>query len=166
VDGLKALLVKGKVNYVILETERIGMVMGTTKTLMDALAEYQIQLVVLERYDTFDNDEVPMARLTTLKMLYPSVTNDSDTPGSILFGKVFKEKNNIMPNQFATRGFDLTFDTILRLFQPESFKEVMAEKASEEVENKFDYAPENGGNYNDGVYILYYDQDLSTKLAQ
>jgi len=166
VDGLKALLVKGKVNYVILETERIGMVMGTTKTLMDALAEYQIQLVVLERYDTFDNDEVPMARLTTLKMLYPSVTNDSDTPGSILFGKVFKEKNNIMPNQFATRGFDLTFDTILRLFQPESFKEVMAEKASEEVENKFDYAQENGGNYNDGVYILYYDQDLSTKLAQ
>lgn len=165
-DALKGMLVKDKVNYVILETERIGMMLGTTKALADALAEYQIQLVVLERYDAFDSDELPLARLTSLKMLYPSVTNDSDTPGSALFAKVFKEKNNVMPNQYATRGFDLTFDTILRLFQPESFKEVSAEKASEQVENKFAYVGEKGGNYNAGVYILYYDQDLSTKLAQ
>ncbi|MDV6170098.1 LysM peptidoglycan-binding domain-containing protein [Flavobacterium sp. DG1-102-2] len=166
VEGLKNMLVKGKVNYVILETERSGMILGTTKTLVDALAEYQIQLVVLERYDAFDNDELPLTRLAVLKMLYPSVTNDSDTPEGILFGRIFKEKNNIMPNQFATRGFDVTFDAILRLFQQDSFKEVMTEKASEAVESKFDYASQNGGNYNTGVYILYYDQDLSTKVAQ
>ncbi|MHA3788620.1 amino acid ABC transporter substrate-binding protein [Flavobacterium hauense] len=166
VDALKAMLVKDRINYVILETERIGMILGTTKALTDALADYQIQLVVLERYDTFDTDELPLTRLTNLKMLYPSVTNDSDTPGSLLFAKVFREKNNVMPNQYATRGFDLTFDTILRLFQPENFKEVTAEKASEQVENKFAYASVKGGNYNTGVYILYYDQDLSTKIAQ
>jgi len=166
VDALKAMLVKDKMNYVILETERIGMMLGTTKALVDVLADYQIQLVVLERYDAFDNDELPLSRLTNLKMLYPSVTNDSDTAGGALFGKVFKEKNNVMPNQYAIRGFDLTFDTILRLFQPESFKETAAEKASEQVENKFAYAKAKGGNYNTGVYILYYDQDLSIKIAQ
>lgn len=166
VDGLKALLVKGRVNYVILETERIGMVLGTTKTLVEALAEYQIQLVVLERYDTFEHDELPLIRLTNLKMLYPSVTNDSDRPQSETFGRLYKEKNGAMPNQYATRGFDLTFDTILRLFQEDGLKEVMAEKASEQVENKFSYAVQGGGNYNTGVYILYYDQDLTTKMAQ
>ena len=36
----------------------------------------------------------------------------------------------------------------------------------EQVENKFAYKVENGGNYNSGVYIMYYDQDLSTKQAQ
>lgn len=166
IDALKGMLVKDRVNYVILETERIGMILGTTKTLADVLPDYQIQLVVLERYDAFESDELPLARLTSLKMLYPSVTNDSDTPAGTLFTKVFREKNNVAPNQYATRGFDLTFDTILRLFQPESFKEVSAEKASEEVENKFAYTSSKGGNYNTGVYILYYDQDLSTKLAQ
>lgn len=166
VDALKGMLVKDKMNYVILETERIGMMLGTTKALVDVLSDYQIQLVVLERYDAFDNDELPLTRLTNLKMLYPSVTNDSDTAGGALFGKVFKEKNNVMPNQYAIRGFDLTFDTILRLFQPESFKETTAEKASEQVENKFAYAKAKGGNYNTGVYILYYDQDLSIKIAQ
>lgn len=165
-DGLKALLVKDRMNYVILETERMGMVLRTTEVLVAALAEYQLQLVVLERYDAFDNDELPLTRLTNLKMLYPSVTNDSDTSGGTLFAKIFKEKNNIVPNQYAVRGFDVTFDTILRLFQPESFKEVAAEKISEQVENKFAYTIGKGGNYNTGVYILYYDEDLSTKQAQ
>lgn len=166
VEGLKALLVKGRVNYVILEAERIGMVLGTTRTLVDMLGEYQIQLVVLERYDTFDSDELPLNRLTNLKMLYPSVTNDADRPQVATFGRLFKEKNGAMPNQYATRGFDLTFDTILRLFQEDDLKEVMAEKASEQIENKFAYTTQGNGNYNTGVYILYYDQDLSTKQAQ
>lgn len=166
VDGLKALLVKDKMNYVILETEKIGMTVGTTKALTDALADYQIQLVVLDRNETLDNREIPIARLANLKMLYPSVTNDSETPEAAVFGKVFKEKNGVMPNQYATRGFDVTFDVILRLFQEDSFTEVMNTKASEQIENKFAYKAENGGNYNTGVYIMYYDQDLSIKQAQ
>lgn len=166
VDGLKGMLAKGTVNYVILETERIGMILGTTRVLVESLADYQIQLVVLDRYDAFDNSELPLNRLTNLKMLYPSVTNDSDSPETALFGKLFKEKNGVMPNQFATKGFDLTFDTILRIFQQDSFKENAEDKATEYVENKFAYGKENGGNYNNGVYILCYDQDLSTKIAQ
>ena len=166
VDGLKGMLAKGTVNYVILETERIGMILGTTRALVESLADYHIQLVVLDRYEAFDNTELPLNRLTNLKMLYPSVTNDSDSPETALFGRLFKEKNGVMPNQFATRGFDLTFDTILRIFQQDSFKENAEDKATEYVENKFAYGKENGGNYNNGVYILYYDQDLSTKTAQ
>lgn len=165
-DGLKAMLSKDKMNYVILETERMGMVLSVTKALADALPEYQIQLVVLERYDVFDNVELPLSRLTSLKMLYPSVTKDDEGADTVLFGRLFKDKNGVMPNQYATRGFDVTFDTILRLFQEDGFTDVMRTKASEQVENKFTYKVENGGNYNTGVYIMYYDQDLSTKLAQ
>jgi LysM repeat protein len=166
VDQLKGLLVKDKMNYVILETEKIGMTVSATKALADALTDYQIQLVVLDRNETLDNREIPVTRLASLKMLYPSVTNDSETPEAAIFGKVFKEKNNVMPNQYATRGFDVTFDVIMRLFQEESFTEVMNTKASEQIENKFAYKAENGGNYNTGVYIMYYDQDLSIKQAQ
>lgn len=163
--GLKNILVSGRMNYVILETESLNMVLNTTKILLDALPEFQVQLVVLEKTDLLEYDEIPLNRLTRLKMLYPSVTKDNETPEAAIFSKVFKEKNGIFPNQFATRGFDVTFDVILRLFQQQDFNEV-AGIASEQVENKFYYQKEEGGNYNNGVYIMYYDEDLTVKQAQ
>lgn len=164
--SLKGILVKDKVNYIILETEKTSMVLNITRILTDAQAEYQLQLAVLERTETLDYQEIPIARLAALKMLYPSVTRDNDTVESAIFAKKFKEKNGVFPNQFATRGFDVTFDIILRLFQPEELKGLMLAKASEQVENKFAYTHQNGGNYNTGVYILQYGEDLSVKEAQ
>ena len=165
-DLVKTLLETGKMNYVILDTESVTMVSSTANALAALQGQYEIQLVVLEKTDILDHDEVPLQKLTALKMLYPSVTNDSENPESAIFAKMFKQKNNIFPNQFATRGFDVTFDIILRLFQEGSFEEVMDTKSSEQAENKFAYKSMNGGNYNTGVYILYYDTDLSVKQAQ
>ena len=165
-ESLKALLVKDKTNYVILETESLTTITNTTKILTDALVDYPIQLVVLEKNDKLDHEEIPLARLTKLKLLYPSVTDESQNAKSDLFVKIFREKNGYSPNEYATRGFDVTFDTILRLFQPEEFGEVMSSKASEQVENKFAYTEDKGGNYNTGVYILQYNEDLTTKIAE
>ena len=164
--SVKGVLQKDKVNYVIMETESIAMIVNTTKVLMAVLPEYQIQLVVLDSTDALEHDEVPLDRLTKLKMIYPSVTNDSDTPGGAIFNKMYKQKNGTFPSQFATRGFDVTFDVIMRMFQEESFAETTTSKATEQVENKFAYETANGGNYNNGVYIMYYDEDLSIKQAQ
>lgn len=163
---LRTHLVKDRMNYVFLETENTGMVLTATKLLAAALPDYKIQLVVPELTDALENDEMPMDRLVKLKMLYPSVTRDNNTPQAAIFAKVFKEKNGIMPSQFATRGFDVTFDTILRLFQEEDFAEGIASKTSEQIENKFSYTAQNGGNYNTGVYIMQYDEGLTVKQAE
>ncbi|MCW4468027.1 LysM peptidoglycan-binding domain-containing protein [Flavobacterium sp. MFBS3-15] len=163
---LRSYLVAGKINYVILESESTGMVLTTTKLLVSLLPDYQIQLVVSEITDALENDEMPMERLAKLKMLYPSGTRENDSQEATIFRRVFKEKNGIMPSQFATRGFDVTFDTILRIFQEDGFTEGADTIASEQVENKFRYVAENGGNYNTGVYILQYDEDFTIKQAQ
>jgi len=120
----------------------------------------------LEKNDAIDNEEVPLSRLTNLKMMYPSVTKSNMSAEGSIFEKNFKRKNNIFPNQFATRGFDVTFDVILRLFQEEGFVGAAAAKASEQVENKFVYEAVNGGNVNTGVYILQYNADLTLTVAQ
>lgn len=163
---LKPLLDPVGINYILLDTESAGKVSNTVRVLMKIKEEYKIQLAVFERTDVLDNEEVPLHLLTQLKMQYASITNDTDTQEKHLFVKKFKEKNGVSPNQFATRGFDVTFDVILRLFQPESFGETVVTKSSEQVENKFAYRSLNGGNYNNGVYILYYDEDLSIKHAE
>ena len=80
--------------------------------------------------------------------------------------KIIKRKTTFSPNQFATRGFDVTFDVILRLFQEEGFVATTGTKSSEQVENKFVYEVINGGNYNKGVYLLQYNESLTLTEAE
>lgn len=159
-------LVKGKINYVILDSEKTGLILNTLNVLIGLMPDYQIQLVILEKNNTLDFDEIPLAKLAQLKMLYPSLTKDNDTPEAVVFEKTYKEKNKIFPNQYATRGFDVTFDTMLRLSQDKSFTESIETTATEQVENKFEYEKMAlGSHVNKGFYILYYDTDLSVKEA-
>lgn len=165
-DNLKNMLSKSQMNYVILETANLWMIKSTITTLLAAKADYQIQLVILEANDKLDSEEILVNSLAKLKMLYPAVTRENETPEAAIFAKVYKKKNNIFPNQYATRGFDVTFDAMLRLSQEKSFEETIYDDATEGVENKFNYNKNPAGGYtNKGVYILYYDEDLSVKVA-
>lgn len=167
VESLKALLSPNQMNYVVMETASIWMIKSTIAALLTAQAEYQLQLVILESNDALDSDEISIANLAKLKMLYPAVTRENDTPEALIFSKVYKKKNNIFPNQYATRGFDVTFDAMLRLSQEKSFEETIYDAATEQVENKFNYNRNPAGGYsNKGVYILYYDEDLTVKEAK
>ncbi|MFP9113794.1 LysM peptidoglycan-binding domain-containing protein [Flavobacterium sp. RHBU_3] len=165
-DGIKALLVKGKQNFVILDTESLGSITGVVKMLTEMQKDYSIQLAVPDKNDKYDNDEVALDKLAKLKLLYPSITRDVPNDREQLFARLYREKNGVNPSPYAVRGFDITFDVIVRLFQPEELKVVMTAKASEQVENKFVYTAENGGNYNYGVYIMQYNEGLNVTEAQ
>jgi hypothetical protein len=55
----------------------------------------------------------------------------------------------------------------MRLSQDKTFMETITDEASEQVENKFYYFPNPEGGYtNKGVHILYYDTDLTIKVAK
>jgi LysM repeat protein len=165
-DGVAAAFVKGKMNYVILDTEKTGLILNTLNVLIPMMADYELQLVILEKNDTFDFEEVPLAKLAQLRLLYPSLTKDNDTPEALIFEKDYKEINKVFPSQYATRGFDVVFDTMLRLSQEQSFMETVETTSSEQVENRFDYEKLPSGAYtNKGFFILYYDTDLSVKEA-
>lgn len=165
-ESIKALLVKDKVNYVVFASERTGTIFSVTNTLINALSNYQIRLVILEPNPTFDYEEIALNRLTRLKLTYPSLRKENETNEAMIFEKKFKRKNKIFPNQYATRGFDITFDTMLRLAQANNFETTTTEIISEQVETKFDYvAKPNGGYINKGAYILQYNSDLTISIA-
>lgn len=165
--SLKSLLAKNRINYVVMETANTSMIKSTLTTLLNVLPSYQIQLVILEPNETLDTDEIEFAHLVKLKLLYPSMTREKNTPEAAIFEKNYKLKNKVIPNAFATRGFDITFDTLVRLSQSNSFFESVATQVTEQVESKFDYFKnESGGYANKGLYILYYDTDLTVKVAK
>ena len=167
VESLKLKLSKDKINFVIMETERTNLILNTTNTLLNLLKDYQIRLVILQENEALDFDEIAMSRLTKLQMHYPSLTRVNDSNEAKIFENTFKNKNRIFPNQFATRGFDVTFDVLMRLSQETLFAGTINESATEQVDNKFYYSQNpKGGFTNKGVYILYYDTDLTIKEAK
>lgn len=166
ITHLKAQLVKGKPNFVILEIEKAGTILSVTNTLKNLQREYDIQLVVFEVYEALNFEEIPIKNLTTLKMMYPSINKVIETPEEFIFAKEFKRDNNIAPNAAAIKGFDITFDTILRICQEEGFADSVSKYKTEYVGNSFDYSNENGSNNNNGCFLLYYDNDLTIKKVQ
>lgn len=166
-DSIRKHFVKDRINYVVMESERTGVIFTTTTTMINSLKGYQLQLVILEPNETLDFDEIALSRLTKLKMMYPSTTYQNETNEAKQFERSYKKKNKIYPNQYAVRGFDLVFDTMLRLNQSGSFEDTVNQNATQQIENKFDYnAKPSGGYANNGISILYYDADLKIKQAQ
>ena len=167
IESLKGLFVKDKINYVVLETANTVMIKWTMSTMMSAMANYKVQLVILESNETLDTDEINFENLTKLKLTYPSVSRENETPEALVFEKEYRKKNKIFPSNYATRGFDVTFDTMMRLSQDKTYQETVDSIATEQVDNKFEYYKNEAGGYtNKGIYILHYDTDLTVKEAK
>lgn len=163
---LKKQLVKGQKNFVLMEIEKASTILNVTNILKGLQKEYDIQLAVFELYDALNFEEIPMTNLTDLKMVFPSITKVAETPEEKIFEKEFKKINNIYPNAAAKKGFDVTFDAMLRICQPEGFVNSAATTKTEYIENAFDYTSNNGMITNNATYLLYYDSDLTIKQAQ
>lgn len=168
VENFKKILVKGKMNYVILETANTGMIKYTINTMLWALANgFQVQLVTLETNDTLDTDEISFENLTKLHLMYPSTTRENISPETEIFMQAYRKKNKVNPSSYAIRGFDVVFDTMMRLSQDKTYQETAETMITEQVESKFEYQKNDEGGYaNKGVYVLYYDTDLSIKEAK
>jgi len=165
-ETLRGMLVAGRMNYVVMETANTMMIKATIASMLIAMSDYQVQLVILEPNETLDTDEISFSNLVKLKLMYPSVTRDNDSPEGVAFENKFRKINMIAPSDYAVRGFDVTFDTMMRLMQNKSFEETANATATEQFENKFEYyKKDNAGYTNKGVYIMYYDSDLTEKVA-
>lgn len=166
IDAIRSLLVSDKKNFVILDSEKASQVMRVTNNLAKLKEEFDIQLVVFEVYDTFDYEEIKMKNLTDLQMLYPSATMEPTTiEQKVAYEKLLKA-NDLEPNYFVAKGFDVTFDTLLRICQAENYQETVENFATAGVENGFNYVNENGTWVNKKVFIQYYDTDYTIKTAQ
>jgi LysM repeat protein len=166
-ESLRLKLIKDRLNFIIMETERTSLILNTLNVLSKLQSDYQIKLVILGENEALDFEEISVNRLTKLQLHYPSLARVNDSKEATIFENTFRKKNKVLPNLFATRGFDITFDVLMRLSQDKTFEETINDSATEQVENKFSYiAQPKGGYINKGVHILYYDKDLTIKEAK
>jgi len=152
-EDIKKLLVKEKLNYVILDTDLSSMVISSTNVLLKESIDYQIQIVVLEPSLLVNYENVSSIRINILKMIYPSYSSVSQLV-------------KMLPNGDSCflMGFDLTFDVMLRLMQNKGFETSISEDVTEHLKYKFQYTKNKDGNtVNNGFYILQHDADNKIK---
>lgn len=153
-------------NVVVLDSNSIEAALTTTNTLISKSESLDVQLAAFEKNAVFDYSEITIEKLVALKLIYPSITRENETEKATNFAKLYKEKNNIYPNRFATRGYDVTLDIILRMFNKEGLAGSMEEK-SQQIENKFIYNTNAlGVQQNTGIYLMQFDEDLTIKVIQ
>lgn len=162
---LKNLLSETETNYIVYDATSLTTTVELINTLKSLKKEFKIQLVSLEKLDVLESSDVEMNDLIALKYTFPSVTNDASSNKKEKFVKEYKAVYGKNPSRFATRGYDVTYDIITRMFESDEDSNIF-DYGSQQIENKFAYINENGGVYNNAVYILYYDKDLTIKEAK
>jgi len=167
-EDIEGLLSETQENWVILESSNIGLISSTTSALNRLARELPIKLFTTNRNSGFEDDVVDNEHLGRLNFHYPSVDKQYDDMVPEEFIEAYKEEFNMIPNQYVTRGYDLTMDILLRLASAEDLYESFEKYSgfTEYQENKFQYTSKrNGGFYNEAVYIMSLDEELNLKVA-
>ncbi|MDT0686176.1 amino acid ABC transporter substrate-binding protein [Autumnicola psychrophila] len=166
-SAMNQVLDANRENWVILESDNVGILSSVTSGLNRLARDKNIKLFTTAKGAGYDNDNVSNNHLGRLNFHYPSVDKQHNQENTREFIEEYVEKFAIVPNQYAVRGYDLTLDVLLRLASAKDLYDSFAryQGYTEYYENKFHYMPISGGGFqNDAVYILSVNEDLSLSV--
>lgn len=164
VESLKKVLVKNTRNYILMNTDKTGIILDATTLLMKESTNYDIQLALLNELETLNEESLSEMRFRVLKMIYPSVKKLDNSSRNNAFANQFKKEYNVMPSPQTIKGFDVTFDALLRVFQNKNFEATAKDNETQQVMYRFKYNKNtNGGYSNLGVYLYQFDAETNVK---
>lgn len=159
---------EGTENWVILESSDPVIVSNVVGLLNGMPEEYIVRLFTLEKGDVYDFDDISNRHLAKLNFTFPSISKSYDYTEKDPFLVSYKNKYGVLPNRFAVRGFDLTYDVILRLASAHDIYDASkGDFETEYIENKFRYSKKFLSGYqNNAFYIIKYNQQLQFEVVE
>ncbi len=149
-------------NWVIIETNDIPLISTVTTKLNALVANNKITLFTTYKGTAYDSDAIQHMHLMNLNFHFPSMNREYVYSLTKEFVDAYEDRYDITPSEEAIRGFDITYDTLLRL----AFAENLYDAASSGIEtsyieNKFRYDQKSsGGFYNNAIYLMKYSEGL------
>lgn len=160
---------KNAENWIILESEDPLLVSNVVGMLNGVARDYEMQLLTTDKNSAYDYHDVSNRHLARLKFTFPSINKSSHLDEDSAFIAAYKERYNTEPNRYVIRGYDLTFDVLLRLASDKTIYKA-SDKAylTEYVENKFQYVSKKSSDSykNHGGYIVQFTEDLNLKVIE
>ncbi|MEG3657081.1 LysM peptidoglycan-binding domain-containing protein [Arenibacter palladensis] len=157
IDKISKILSQETENWVFLETDQANVVYHVGSLLNSLISkEIGIRLFTTDKNKAFDSEVVSYSHLSNLRFTYPSASREV---GENSFVKLYRKKYGADPDTYAVRGFDLTYDLLLKLAYKNDL--VSASKLVGETEyvgNKFNFNKDiSSGYFNRASYILGYE---------
>lgn len=165
-DKLASLLSEDVENWVFVESDNFKLISSLVSilnafnnSLLDienGTKKLKVRMFTTDKNNAFDNDVISSTHLSNLHFTYPSVYREVSS-GS--FVRRYKEKFGDAPDKFAVRGFDITYDLLLKLAYKNDLLSVSKFIGETEYSgNKFDYEKDiSSGYFNKASYIMGYD---------
>lgn len=165
---VSALVSEGKENWVVLESDNPVLISSAVNVLAAMPAGYKLRLFTLNRNEAYEWHEVSSARLVKLNFTFPSVSRSASEEGYEPFLISYKNKYGVAPNRFAIRGFDVTYDVLLRLASEKNiYDAILPESETVYIENKFRYEKTGEKGFaNQAAYILKYNKELKFDIVE
>lgn len=157
-DKIVAMLSSTEENWVFLETDQFNTVNSVISVLNASITEKKrIKLFTTNKGKAYDDKKINNTHLSNLSFTYPSVEGEEKNDSfEASYKRMFAGKT---PDKLAYRGFDLTFDVLLKLAYKQNLFE--ASKFVTETKysaNKFNYTRKGAAGYfNSASYIMSYD---------
>ena len=148
-------------NWVVLTSDDDVVVADAINSLISLPDSTHVRVFAINKGSAFD--KIANSKLASIHLTYVSDEYVDEVSASThLFNKQYSKKNNALPSFHATKGFDITYDLLMRLASGNSLKDTFNEGASYRVETKFDYSNNPlGVSENKGLFIVQYNKDLS-----
>ncbi len=156
----------------ILVSNVVGLLNGLPEDILDKefkkIGSYKIRLFTLDKNKAYDYDDVSNLHLAKLNFTYPSVSRHYVYDEIDPFLVSYKNRYGVYPNKYAIRGFDVTYDILLRLASADTMIEASrSDVKTEYVENKFQYTfNSEDGFINNAFYLIKYTNELKLEVIE
>ena len=147
-------------NWVVIATDNTVIVSDVVNSLISLPEETSVKVFTFDKggvYDKIDNRKLAKIGFTYVSDDFV----DESSLSSRIFRKQYLKKNKALPSFYATKGFDITYDILIRLASGKDLKSTLEEGISMRVETKFDYRNSTHISENKGLFIVQYNEDLS-----
>lgn len=150
-------------NWVVLATEEKTLITVAISSLSAKAGEMDIRVIGFDSGKLYD--QVDNMQLAKVDFTYPSVNRIPSEGEAELFYEAYRSKYSVEPSAYAVRGFDVAMDLFLRIASAEDLHDSTINNATTRyVENSFNYVKKfMSGYYNEAIYILEYQEDLSLR---
>ncbi|HLS11702.1 MAG TPA: LysM peptidoglycan-binding domain-containing protein [Flavobacteriaceae bacterium] len=168
INEIQPHLSKEQTNWIILESKDPLLVSNVVGMLNGIVRNYDMQLLTTNKNSAYDYHDVSNSHLARLKFTFPSINKSSTLNEDSEFIKKYKERYQLEPNRYVVRGYDLTFDVLLRLASDKTIYKASEEPyLTEYIENKFQYLSKSRSSYkNKSGYIVQLNDDLNLVVIE
>ncbi len=156
-EELTELLSEEQDNWVFLESNNSKWVSSVTSILNSSnTTDIKVRMFTTNKNRAFDNDVISGTHLSNLNFTYPSAYRE--VAGNS-FVRQYQKRWGSSPDRYAVRGFDLTYDLLLKLaYKMNLFEASELIGVTEYTGNKFNYTKDiTSGYFNMASYIMTYD---------